>query len=90
VKKWKDEEKRRGRGGEDYWLNIIIRQLPNQRTHRLDSIIYTLQQNRLVAYNNSIREQFLGGLSRDPGELVRMVEVCVQRNLLSAFPTSLY
>ena len=82
-------ERKGVRVGSTDWCNIVICQLPDQRTHSLNSVIYTLQQNRLVANNNPIDVEFLASLSRNPGELVRVIEVCVQRNVLSAFFSSL-
>jgi hypothetical protein len=74
---------------ETYRLDIVIRQLPNQCAHCLNIIINILQQHRLIAHNDTMLKKLLSGFSRDPREFIRVIEMCMQRNLLSAFPTSL-
>lgn len=66
-----------------YGLDIVICQLANQGLHRVQSIIDALQQDALISHNHAVRKQLLRRLSRDPGELARVVEVRVHGDLLA-------
>jgi hypothetical protein len=70
-------------------LNIIVRQLPNQGTHRLHIIIHAAKQDALIADHNPILKQLLRRLARDPRELARVVEMRVNSNLFTSLLATL-
>lgn len=69
-----------------YRQDIVISQLTNKSLHRLCIIIDSPEQNRLIANNDTSLEQSLACLSGDPREFLCMVEVSVERDMLSTPP----
>lgn len=69
-----------------YWLDVHIRQSVDQVHHGRDSVINTVQQDRLVAYRHAFFVESLRASSSNPGNLLCAVNVCMHTDMLTHLP----
>lgn len=66
-----------------YWRDVVVRELTNERAHRLDVVVDAAQQDSLVAHSDALLQQALARELGDPADLVWMVDVRVQSDTLA-------
>lgn len=60
-----------------------ISELPDEARHGVNVIVHAPEQNRLVPDNDTSLKELLASHLRNPGDLIGMVEVRVQRHGLA-------